>query len=39
MRGHVARMEKGRSVFKTLIPKPAGRSRGKWKDNIRINLK
>ena len=42
--GHVARMEEGRSAFKILIGKstgkrPLGRPRGRWEDNIRMNLK
>ena len=42
--GHVARMEEGRSAFKILIGKPTGkrtlwRPKGRWEDNIRINLK
>ena len=37
-------MEKGRSAFKILTVKPAGkrpsrRSRWRWEDNIRMNLK
>ena len=42
--GHVARMEESRSAFKILIGKPTGksplgRSRRRWKDNIRMDLK
>ena len=42
--GHVARMEEGRSVLKILTGKPKGkrpleRSRRRWEDNIRVNLK
>ena len=42
--GHVARMKEGRSAFKMLTGKPAGkmplgRSRRRWEDNIRIDLK
>ena len=42
--GHVARMEEGRSVFKILTGKPIGkrplgRSRHRWADNIRMDLK
>ena len=41
--GHVARMEEGRSVFKTLTGKPTGerplgRPRRRWKDNIRMGF-
>ena len=41
--GHVARMEKGRSALKILTGKPIGkrplgRSRHRWKDNIRMDL-
>ena len=32
-------MEEGRSVFKILIGTPAGRSRHRWEDNIRMDLK
>ena len=40
---HVARMEEGRSVFKILSGTPTGkrpleRPRGRWEDNIRMNL-
>jgi hypothetical protein len=42
--GHVTRMEEGRSAFKMLTGKPAGRRhlgspRRRWEDNIRIDLK
>ena len=42
--GHVARMEEDRSAFKILTGKttgkrPLGRSRRRWEDNIRIDLK
>ena len=42
--GHVARMEEGRNAFKILTGKPTenrsfGRSRRRWEDNIRIDLK
>ena len=42
--GHVARMEEGRSTFKILTGKPTGKSplgrpRGRWEDNIRMDLK
>jgi hypothetical protein len=42
--GHVVRMEEGRSAFKILtgtltVKKPLGRSRRRWKDNIRMVLK
>ena len=41
--GHVARMEEGRSAFKILTGKPTGkrplrRPRGRWKDNIGMDL-
>ena len=41
--GHVARMEEGRSAFKSLTGKPTGkrplgRSRRRWKGNIRMDL-
>jgi hypothetical protein len=37
--GHVARMEGGRSAFKTLAGTPLGRPRRRWEDNIRMDLK
>ena len=42
--GHVARMEEGRSAFKNLKGKPTGKRplgkpTGRWKNNIRIDLK
>ena len=42
--GHVARLEEGRSAFKSLTYKPTGtlllgRPRRRWKDNIRMDLK
>ena len=42
--GHVAKMEKDRSVFKILIGKytgkrPSGRFRRGWEENIRMDLK
>ena len=42
--GHVAKMEEGRSAFKTLTCKPTGkrplgRPRRRWEDNIRIDFK
>ena len=41
--GHVARMEEGRSAFKILTGRPAGkrnlgRPRRRWEDNIRMDL-
>ena len=41
--GDVARMDEGRSAFKILTGKstgkrPLGRPRGRWEDNIRMNL-
>ena len=36
--GHVARMEEGRSSFKSLTGKPFGRPRRRWEDKIRMNL-
>ena len=43
MGGHVARMEEGRSAFKTLTGKPTGkiplgRPTLRWGDNIRMDL-
>ena len=35
-------MEEGRSAFKMLTPtgtRPLGRSRGRWGDNVRMDLK
>ena len=42
--GHVARMEEGRIAFKILTSKPTekrllGTLRGRWDDNIRMDLK
>ena len=42
--GHVARMEEGRSAFKTFTGTPAGkrplgRPRRRWEDNMRMDLK
>ena len=42
--GHVARMEEGKSAFKILTgtttgKRPLGRSRHRWEDNIRMDLK
>ena len=42
--GHVARMEEGRNAFKILTGNPTGkrslgRSRLRWEDNIRIDLR
>ena len=42
--GHVGRMEEGKSAFKILPGKPAGKRplgkpRRRWKDNIRMDLK
>ena len=42
--GHVARMEEGRNACKILTGTPAGkrhlkRSRRRWEDNIRIDMK
>ena len=42
--GHVARIEEGRGVFKILAGtptgmRPLGRSRRRWKNNIRMDLK
>ena len=41
--GHVARIEDGRSAFKILTgtptaKRPSGRPRGRWEDNIRMDL-
>ena len=43
-RGHVARMEEGRSVNKNLTGTTSGKAplekpRGRWEDNIRMDLK
>ena len=43
-KGHVARMEEGRSSLKILTctstgKRPLGRPRRRWEDNIRTNLK
>ena len=42
--GHIARIEEGRSSFKILTDKPAGkrplgRPRRKWEENVRMDLK
>jgi hypothetical protein len=42
--GHVARMEQGRSAFKTLTDtptgeRPLGRPRHRWEDSIKMDLK
>jgi hypothetical protein len=42
--GHVARMGKGRGVYRVLVGKPErrrplGRSRCRWEDNIRMDLR
>ena len=42
--GYVARMEKGRNCFKILTGKttgkrPLGRPRGRWEDDIKMDLK
>ena len=42
--GHVVRMEEGRSTFKVLTgkltgKKPPERSRHRWEDNIRMDIK
>jgi len=42
--GHVARIEEGRSALKFLTGKPAGkialgRTRRRWEDHIRMDLK
>jgi len=42
--GHVARMGEGRGVYRVLIgrpegKRPLGRSRGRWEDNIKIDLR
>ena len=36
--GHVARMEEGRSAFKSLTGTPAERLRRRWEENVRKNL-
>jgi hypothetical protein len=42
--GHVARMGEGRGVYRVLVGKPEGmrplgRSRCRWKDNIKMDLR
>jgi hypothetical protein len=42
--GHVARMGKGRGVYRVLVgrpevKRPMGRSRRSWKDNIKMDLR
>ena len=37
--GHVVRIKKGRSAFKILTGTPTGRPRGRWEDNIRMDIK
>ena len=42
--GRIARIEKGRSIFKILTGKPTekrpfGRPRRRWEDNIRMDVK
>jgi len=42
--GHVARMGEGRGVYRVLIGKPEakrllGRPRGRWQDNIKLDLR
>ena len=42
--GHVARMGEGRGVYRVLVGKPEGwrplgRPRGRWEDNIRMDLR
>ena len=42
--GHVARMEQSRNAYRVLIGKPAGkiplgRPRGRWEDNIKMDLR
>jgi hypothetical protein len=42
--GHVARMREGRGVYRFLVGKPEGkrplgRSRRRWEDNIKMDLK
>jgi hypothetical protein len=42
--GHVARMGKERGAFRVLVgrsegKRPLGRSRRRWKDNIKMNLR
>jgi len=42
--GHLARMEEGGSTFKIIIgqptgKRPLGRSRRRWEENIRMDLK
>jgi hypothetical protein len=42
--GHVARMEKGRDVYRVLLGRPGGKRplripRSRWEDNIKMNLR
>ena len=42
--GHVARMEQSRSAYRVLVGKlegkrPLGRSRRRWEDNVKIELR
>jgi hypothetical protein len=42
--GHVARMEEGRGVYRVLVgspggKRPLGRSRPRWEDNIKLDLR
>ena len=38
--GHIARVEEGRNTFKILTGnRPLGRSKCRWEDNIRMDLK
>jgi hypothetical protein len=41
--GHAARMGEGRGVYRVLVgrpegKRPLGRSRGRWEDNIKMDL-
>jgi hypothetical protein len=37
--GHVARMGEGRGVYRVLVGRPLGRPRGRWKHNIKMDLR
>jgi ribosomal protein S16 len=37
--GHVARMGEKRNAYRILVVKPEGRPRGRWVDNIKMDLR
>jgi hypothetical protein len=37
--GHVARMGEGRNVYRAFVGKPKGRSRRRWEDEIKMDLR